>query len=94
MLHSVFAAAKYIEHDSVDEAGMVGIFTEDVTRLPEKQDASEEDVMACGVQVDRIKSCVRQQLNGYVVDLNSVVGVVPVDADDEVHEVVEMIGSS
>lgn len=90
---AIFKADKYIEHDSVDEAGMVGIFTEDVTRLPEKQDASEKDVMACGVQVDRIKSCVRQQLNGYVVDLNSAVGVVPVDAQAEVMQIAQQVGN-
>ena len=32
----------------------------------------------------QINSAVRQQVNGYVVDLNSAVGVLPVDAETEI----------
>jgi hypothetical protein len=48
--------------------------------LPTKVDCTEAECVAAGVTPDKIKSCVRQQLNGYVTDLNSVVGVMPVGA--------------
>lgn len=64
--------------------GTAGIVTEDARRLPKRQDATESEVIAAGVVPDKILSCVRQQVNGYVVDLNSCVGAYPADAEEAV----------
>lgn len=61
-----------------------GIVVDNLFDYPPKGEATEEDLMACGVLPDKIRSCIRQQINGYVSDLNSVVGVMPVGRDDEV----------
>jgi hypothetical protein len=62
----------------------VGLMIEDAAAKPPKPPATEAQLLAAGVRPDRLRSAVRQQVNGYVVDLNSVVGVVPVDADAEI----------
>jgi len=80
-------AADFIHNGHHDTAGLIGLSTEDATLLSPKLPASESEILAAGVYPDKIKSCLRQQINGYVVDLNSVVGVVPIDADEEVHGV-------
>lgn len=64
-----------------DRAPAVGIMVEDATLKPPRPPATVSQMLAAGVQPDKIRSCVRQQVNGYVVDLNSVAGVMPVDAD-------------
>lgn len=71
----------------IDAFGAIGVRLEDVHELPAKPPATEVEVRAAGVRPDKILSCVRQQVNGYVVDLNSVVGVVPEDGEREVDEV-------
>jgi len=61
-----------------------GIHVRNLRAYPPKPDTTIEEILAAGVTPDRILSCVRQQMNGYVMDLNSVVGVMPVDAEDEI----------
>ncbi len=61
-----------------------GILTQDVFSLPRKLRCRLEHVKQAGVVPDQILSCVRQQIRGYVVDLCSVVGCVPADAEDAV----------
>lgn len=51
---------------------------------PEKTPATEEEVRAAGVIPDGSKSCLREQIRGYVSDLNSVRGVMPDGGEDEV----------
>ena len=68
-----------------------GILIEDIHKLPPKANATEEEILAAGVTLDGIKSCVRQQINGYVSDLNSVIGVMPVDAEDEIEAVLKQL---
>lgn len=46
---------------------------------------------ATGVAPDRTQGCIRQQIRGYVSDLNSVVGVMPVDAESEVQLVQQQL---
>jgi hypothetical protein len=48
-------------------------------------------MIAAGVQPDGIRSAIRQQLNGYVVHLSSVVGVQPIDGERDVRRVLEWI---
>lgn len=67
-----------------DKGFAAGFLSEDVLRLPPKPPAEEEEFLAAGVSLDRLRSAIRQQVNGYVIDLNSAVGVVPAGAEDEV----------
>lgn len=78
-----------IAHSLISDTGQdtgtaFGIMTEDATKLPRKAEGTEASMIAAGVLPDKIRSCTRQQVNGYIVDLNSVVGVMPQEADGEV----------
>lgn len=64
-----------------------GIVVEDLGRYPRKRPATLEQLEAAGVVPDRTASCLRQQIRGYISDLNSVVGVRPVAAEAEVQRV-------
>jgi hypothetical protein len=46
----------------------VGLMIEDAAAKPPKPPATEAQILAAGVRPDRIRSAVRQQINGYVVD--------------------------
>ncbi len=59
----------------------------DLTGYVRKPATLAEDLDRAGVTADRIRSALRQQIGGYVSDLDSVVGVMPVDADAEVRDV-------
>lgn len=61
-----------------------GFLSEDVWRLPAKPPASAAEFHGAGVTLDSLGSALRQQVNGYVIDLNAAVGVVPTDAEDDV----------
>jgi hypothetical protein len=72
-----------------DSSETAGIIIGDIRKLPPKADATEEQIIAAGVTIDGIRSCVRQQIHGYVSDLNSVVGVMPVDAEREIEAMLD-----
>lgn len=61
-----------------------GIVVDDLTTYAEKRSTTKRQVSAAGVQLDRLRSATRAQIRGYVSDLNSVVGVMPVNAAGEV----------
>jgi len=61
-----------------------GYIQENALALPPGPNPDEESMIAAGVKPDQIKSCIRQPKNGYIIDLNSVVGVEPIDAEDEI----------
>jgi hypothetical protein len=61
-----------------------GLIVEDVFKLPPKRNATKEEIRAAGVELDKIESCWRQQVNGYVIDLDSVCGVMPTHAEKEI----------
>jgi len=67
-----------------DRSFAAGFVVEDAALKAPSPPATHAQLIAAGVRPDRINSAVRQQVNGYVVDLNSAVGVVPVDAEAEV----------
>ena len=50
-----------------------------------------DELMAAGVMPDRVLSCVREQIKGYVSDLNSVVGVTPSESNSLVAEIEEYV---
>jgi len=64
-----------------------GILVEDLRGYPHRQQVTLKQLKSAGVAPDRSASCIRQQIRGYVSDLNSVVGVMPVDAEAEVLEI-------
>lgn len=68
-----------------------GIMIEDINTLPAKPDATEAEILATGVTLDGINSCVRQQIRGYVSDLNSVLGVMPVAAEQEIEAILTQL---
>jgi hypothetical protein len=61
-----------------------GLLSQNVLNMPRKLNGRIEDVRRAGVIPDRIQSCVRQQVHGYVIDLCSVIGCMPADADASV----------
>jgi hypothetical protein len=61
-----------------------GLLSRDVFRMPRKLSGRLAHVRQAGVLPDRLGSCVRQQVRGYVIDLCSVVGCVPVEAEETV----------
>ncbi|MGD7653326.1 MAG: hypothetical protein ACQCXQ_08940 [Verrucomicrobiales bacterium] len=71
-----------------------GIRVQNVNSLPTKAEASEQDLINAGVLPDKTKSCMRQQVNGYILDLNSASGVQAIDADDEIEELMQWLVSA
>ncbi len=61
-----------------------GLQIENARLLSPRDPVTQEEMIAAGVRPDRYLSCVRQTINGYVSDLCSVVGVVPIDAEAEI----------
>lgn len=68
-----------------------GLISQNVNRLVRKRPCTLAMVRASGVVPDRIHSCVRQQVRGWVVDLCSVVGCMPMDADFAVSALCEAL---
>jgi hypothetical protein len=68
-----------------------GIVVENLRDYPRKRPATLEQLEAAGVVPDRTSSCLRQQIRGYISDLNSVVGVKPVDAEVAVQQVQQQL---
>ncbi|MEX2498068.1 MAG: hypothetical protein WD397_04235 [Wenzhouxiangellaceae bacterium] len=68
-----------------------GIVVEDLRGYPRKSRATLDQLEAAGVAADRSRSCIRQQIRGYISDLNSVVGVMPLDAEAEVLQVQQQL---
>jgi hypothetical protein len=77
-----------------DRSFAAGFVVEDAALKAPRPPATQAELIAAGVRPDRIDSAVRQQINGYVVDLNSAVGVVPVDAEAEVAAVEARIAAA
>jgi hypothetical protein len=86
-------ALRFRDGARADKDFAAGFLSEDVLRLPPKPPAEEEEFLAAGVSLDRLRSAIRQQVNGYVVDLNAAVGVLPVGAENEVAALEERINA-
>lgn len=75
-----------------DTGCTAGIMVEDLNHLPRKwRKATAQQMLDAGVRPDRILSSVRQQIRGYVSDLNSVVGVMPMNADQEIQRLTDVL---
>lgn len=68
-----------------------GIFIENLDNYPRRAPVTLEEMISAGVKPDKIKSAIRQQINGYVSDLNSVVGVMPITAEKEIYEIESLL---
>lgn len=82
----VCVALRWIDATRGAKGHSAGFMSEDVWDLPPKEPASAAEFLAAGVRLDRLGSALRQQVNGYIVDLNAAVGVMPTDAEDELAE--------
>lgn len=78
----------------LDQSFAAGFMVENAALKPHGPTATRSQLIDAGVRPDRINSAVRQQVNGYVVDLNSVVGVVPIDAEADVAAVEAQIAAA
>jgi hypothetical protein len=76
--------AERVYRDGLCLGPTMGLISENVEHLPTKPLCSDHDMISAGVTPDKIRSSVRQQMRGYVVDLCSVVGVQPIDAGEEI----------
>jgi hypothetical protein len=77
-------ARRFRDGHRLDRSFAAGFMVENAALKPPRPAATQNQLIDAGVCPDQINSAVRQQVNGYVVDLNSVIGVVPVDAEAEV----------
>lgn len=69
-----------------------GIMVEDLNHLPRKwKKGTAQQMLDAGVAPDRILSSVRQQIRGYVSDLNSVVGVMPINAEQDILHLTDVL---
>lgn len=69
-----------------------GIMVENLNHLPRKwRRVTAQQMLDVGVQPDRIQSSIRQQIRGYVSDLNSVVGVMPINAEQEIRQLTDAL---
>ena len=77
-------APRYLAWFSRGAAVSAGVFVAALRRYPPKAPATEAQVRAAGVLPDAKGACLREQINGYVSDLNAVRGAMPEDAEPEV----------
>ncbi len=61
-----------------------GLRLADLTRYPEKPPTTEAELRAAGIVPDRSLASIREQIRGYVSDLNNLHGAMPEDAEAEV----------
>lgn len=78
-------------HGDIERGPTCGLLTQNVQKLPRKLDCRLEQIIHAGVVPDQILSCVRQQYRGYVIDLCSVKGCQPVDAEPEVKRLTQLL---
>lgn len=72
----------------------VGVDVENINKLRKKAKATAEDFEKIGVIPDRINSALRQQIRGYVSDLNSVICVRLQQHDPRINELAIMLKST
>lgn len=78
------AVKKFQRKSASPACTSAGFLVDDLRSYRRKKETTEEEMLACGVQPDKSKSCLHQQIRGYVSDLNSVVGVMPLNAEAEI----------
>lgn len=78
------AVREFIFDDSIPPGESAGVCIDNLETYRRKRETTTREMIRAGVEPDRIRSALRQQIRGYVSDLNSVVGVMPINADGEV----------
>jgi hypothetical protein len=78
------AVREFVFAEGIDPGMSAGIRVDNLEAYPRKRDTTRGEMLRAGVEPDRIRSSLRQQIRGYVSDLNSVVGVMPVNAGGEI----------
>ncbi len=61
-----------------------GLRLADLTKYPEKAPTTEAELRAAGIIPDRSLASIREQIRGYVSDLNNLHGAMPEDGEAEV----------
>lgn len=69
----------------------VGVEVENISKLKRKPKATEADLTKTGIITDKINSSIRQQIRGYVSDLNSVVSVSLMEHDERIEDLATML---
>ncbi|SDE50551.1 hypothetical protein [Limimaricola pyoseonensis] len=64
-----------------------GLRVADLNTYPEKTPATEAELRAAGIVPDRTLASIREQIRGYVSDLNNLYGAMPLDGEAEVEQV-------
>jgi hypothetical protein len=64
-----------------------GTFVANLNAYPPKAPTTEEELRAAGIVPDGGRATLREQINGYVSDINSLQGAMPLDAEEEVAEI-------
>ena len=64
-----------------------GLRLADLTKYPEKAPTTEAELRGAGIVPDRSRASLREQIRGYVSDLNNLHGAMPQDGAAEVAEV-------
>lgn len=87
-----FALAKNVASDTGKMDGWaVGVEVENIKKLKRKTDATKLELDTAGVVTDKINSALRQQIRGYVSDLNSVVSVRLETHDSRIEDLANML---
>ncbi|GAD54655.1 hypothetical protein [Limimaricola cinnabarinus] len=64
-----------------------GLRLADLTKYPEKTPTTEAELRGAGILPDRSRASLREQIRGYVSDLNNLHGAMPEDGEAEVAQV-------
>jgi len=87
-----FSVVKEISDDVGLLSGCAaGVIVENIYKLKTKVDAKETDLTQAGVITDKINSAIRQQIRGYVSDLNSVVSARLIEPESRVDSLANML---
>jgi SAM-dependent methyltransferase len=78
------AVREFIFDERIAPGMSAGVCIDNLEAYAEKRKTTEREMVNAGVAPDRTRSSLRQQIRGYVSDLNSVVGVMPVNAAGEI----------
>ena len=90
-----FSVAKFVNDDlGLINGPAVGVNVANIKKLRTKPDATIDDLTKAGIITDKINSAIRQQIKGYVSDLNSVVSVSLMEHDDAIKDLAEMLRAS
>ena len=71
-----------------------GYHVANLRRYPPKAPTTEAELRAAGVIPDANRAALREQINGYVSDLNAVRGAMPEDAEEEVARLAERLDAA